>query len=201
MATTIREERLSEHGIEPTGTVHWNPSTSKLYTDALARGEGRLAEGGPLAVDTGKHTGRSPKDKFVVREPGSEDRIWWGDVNAGFSEEHFEGLREKVTAHIGGGDDLYVIDAFAGADPKQRIAVRVVTSYVGYTADTRSVSVPAGPLALDVALTSSAVEAPALTVTARAVASDVLSTPQSVAVVDARALARDRVRRAVRRAL
>jgi phosphoenolpyruvate carboxykinase (ATP) len=129
MATTIREERLSEHGIEPTGTVHWNPSTSQLYADALTRGEGRLAEGGPLAVDTGKHTGRSPKDKFVVKEPGSEERIWWGDVNAAISEEHFEGLREKVTAHIGGGDDLYVIDAFAGADPKQRIAVRVVTSY------------------------------------------------------------------------
>jgi phosphoenolpyruvate carboxykinase (ATP) len=129
MATTIREERLSEHGIEATGTVHWNPSTSQLYSDALTRGEGRLAEGGPLAVDTGKHTGRSPKDKFIVREPGSEDRIWWGDVNAGISEELFEGLREKVTAHIGAGDDLYVIDAFAGADPKQRIAVRVVTGY------------------------------------------------------------------------
>jgi phosphoenolpyruvate carboxykinase (ATP) len=129
MATTIREERLSEHGIEATGTVHWNPSTSQLYTDALTRGEGRLAEGGPLAVDTGKHTGRSPKDKLIVREAGSEDRIWWGDVNAGISEEHFEGLREKVTAHIGAGDDLYVVDAFAGADPAHRIAVRVVTGY------------------------------------------------------------------------
>ena len=116
-------------GSRPTGTVHWNPSTSQLYADALTRGEGRLAEGGPLAVDTGKHTGRSPKDKLVVREPGSEDRIWWGDVNAGISEEHFEGLREKVTAHIGAGDDLYVVDAFAGADPKHRIAVRVVTGY------------------------------------------------------------------------
>ncbi len=129
MATTESRTGLAVHGIEATGTVHWNPSTSQLYTDALTRGEGRLAEGGPLAVDTGKHTGRSPKDKFVVKEPGSEDRIWWGDVNAGISEEHFEGLREKVTAHIGAGDDLYVIDAFAGADPKQRIAVRVVTSY------------------------------------------------------------------------
>ena len=129
MAITESRTGLAVHGIEATGTVHWNPSTSQLYTDALARGEGRLAEGGPLAVDTGKHTGRSPKDKFVVREPGSEERIWWGDVNAEISEEHFEGLREKVTAHIGGGDDLYVVDAFAGADPKQRIAVRVVTSY------------------------------------------------------------------------
>ena len=129
MATTEERTGLSVHGIEATGTVHWNPSTSQLYTDALARGEGRIAEGGPLAVDTGKHTGRSPKDKFVVREPDSEERIWWGDVNAEISEDHFEGLREKVTAHIGGGDDLYVVDAFAGADPKQRIAVRVVTNY------------------------------------------------------------------------
>ena len=129
MATTESRTGLAVHGIEAAGTVHWNPSTSQLYTDALTRGEGRLAEGGPLAVDTGKHTGRSPKDKFVVREPGSDERIWWGDVNAEISEEHFEGLREKVTAHVGGGDDLYVVDAFAGADPKQRIAVRVVTNH------------------------------------------------------------------------
>jgi phosphoenolpyruvate carboxykinase (ATP) len=129
MATTESRTGLAVHGIEAAGTVHWNPSTSQLYTDALTRGEGRLAEGGPLAVDTGKHTGRSPKDKFVVREPGSEERIWWGDVNAEISEEHFDGLREKVTAHVGGGDDLYVVDAFAGADPKQRIAVRVVTNH------------------------------------------------------------------------
>src|SRR5687768_5042655 len=112
MATTESRTGLSVHGIEATGTVHWNPSTSQLYADALKRGEGRLAEGGPLAVDTGKHTGRSPKDKFVVREPGSEERIWWGDVNAEISEEHFEGLRDSVTAHIGRRDDLYVVDAF-----------------------------------------------------------------------------------------
>jgi len=129
MATTESRTGLAVHGIEAAGTVHWNPSTSRLYTDALTRGEGRLAEGGPLAVDTGKHTGRSPKDKFVAREPGSEERIWWGDVNTEISEEHFEGLREKVAAHIGGGDGLYVVDAFAGADPKQRIAVRIVTNY------------------------------------------------------------------------
>src|SRR5918995_6303950 len=128
MATTESRTGLSVHGIEPEGTVHWNPTTSQLYTHALERREGRIAEGGPLAVDTGKHTGRSPKDKLVVREPGSEDRIWWGDVNAEISEEHFEGLREKVVAHIGAGD-LYVVDAFAGADPKQRIAVRIVTNH------------------------------------------------------------------------
>ena len=107
-----------------TGT---RPRRSSTRTRSSAR-EGRLAEGGPLVVDTGKHTGRSPKDKFVVREPGSEDRIWWGDVNAEISEEHFDGLREKVVAHLGD-SDLYVVDAFAGADPKHRIAVRVVTDH------------------------------------------------------------------------
>jgi phosphoenolpyruvate carboxykinase (ATP) len=131
MAIITREQGrvdLSEHGLEPRGRVFWNPTTSLLYTHALERREGRLAEGGPLAVDTGRHTGRSPKDKFVVREPGSEDRIWWGDVNAELPEDRFEGLREKVVAHIGE-RDLYVVDAFAGADPKHRIGVRVLTNH------------------------------------------------------------------------
>ena len=119
---------LSDHGLHPTGRVHWNPTTSLLYTHALARDEGRLAEGGPLAVDTGLHTGRSPKDKFIVRESASEARIWWGDVNQELSEDHFEHLREKVAAHLDE-QNIYVVDAFAGADPAHRIAVRVVTAH------------------------------------------------------------------------
>jgi phosphoenolpyruvate carboxykinase (ATP) len=97
-----------------------------LYTHALLRNEGVLAQGGPLVVDTGKFTGRSPKDKFVVREPGSEDRIWWGDVNQPLGEESFERLRDKVTAYLDA-QDVYVVDAFAGADPAHRINVRVIT--------------------------------------------------------------------------
>jgi phosphoenolpyruvate carboxykinase (ATP) len=93
---------------------------------ALRGDEGVLAEGGPLVVDTGRHTGRSPNDKFVVREPASEGRIWWGDVNAEISEEHFDGLRDKVITYLER-RDLYVVDAFAGADPKHRLGVRVVT--------------------------------------------------------------------------
>ena len=118
---------LSEHGINAAADVYRNPATSQLYTHALARREGRLAEGGPLVVDTGVHTGRSPKDKFLVREPGSEERIWWGDVNAEISEEHFDGLRDKVAAYLGERETLYVVDAFAGADPAHQIAVRVIT--------------------------------------------------------------------------
>ncbi|HEY2936247.1 MAG TPA: phosphoenolpyruvate carboxykinase (ATP) [Gaiellaceae bacterium] len=129
MATTIDEGRvdLAAHGIRAAGRVLRNPTTSLLYMHALARGEGRLAEGGPLAVDTGEHTGRSPRDKFVVREPASEGRIWWGDVNQPLAEERFEGLREKVVAHLEQAETIYVVDAFAGADEEHRLAVRVIT--------------------------------------------------------------------------
>jgi phosphoenolpyruvate carboxykinase (ATP) len=129
MATTTEREAqagLAAHGIHAGGRVYWQPTTALLYTHALARGDGRLAEGGPLVVDTGLHTGRSPKDKYIVREDGSEGRIWWSDVNADLPEAGFEGLREKVVAHLGD-HELYVVEAFAGADPAHRLAVRVVT--------------------------------------------------------------------------
>ncbi len=120
---------LSAHGIDVSGVVYRNPTTSLLYSHALRRGDGKLAEGGPLAVDTGRFTGRSPKDKFVVDEPSSSDRIWWGEVNQPLSEEGFAGLRDKVTAHLGRAGAIYVIDAWAGADPEHRIGVRVVTAH------------------------------------------------------------------------
>src|ERR687883_477140 len=114
MAITTATGGLEGHGLEPEGRVHWNPTTSLLYTPALARGDPRLAEGGPLVVDTGRHTGRSAKDKFFVREAESEDRIAWGDVNQPMEEGHFDGLRDKVIEHLNE-RDLYVINAFAGA--------------------------------------------------------------------------------------
>jgi phosphoenolpyruvate carboxykinase (ATP) len=129
MATTIRPEGqvdLAESGIEARGRIFRQPTTSLLYTHALARDEARLAEGGSLVVDTGRYTGRAPNDKFVVREPGSEERIAWGPVNREISEGSFEGLREKVVVYLEG-EDLYVLDAFAGADPAHRLPVRVIT--------------------------------------------------------------------------
>ncbi len=128
MAIVTSETGLGEHGLAPRGRVLRNPTTAQLYTHALVRGDGRLAHGGPLVVDTGIHTGRSPKDKFVVDEPGSRDRIWWSDVNHPLSEEHFEGLRAKVARHLEDQELLYVVDHFAGADPAHRIGVRVVTA-------------------------------------------------------------------------
>ena len=119
---------LSAHGIESTGSVLWSPSTPLLYEHAVIRGEARIAEGGPMAVDTGVHTGRSPQDKFIVREPSSQDRIWW-DGNKAFPEDGYDRLREKVTDFLARETSLYVIDSFAGADPAHRIAVRVITTH------------------------------------------------------------------------
>jgi phosphoenolpyruvate carboxykinase (ATP) len=118
---------LSAHGLAPGGAVHRNLTTPVLYMHALRHDEGVLAHGGSLVVDTGKHTGRSAEDKFVVRESGSEDRIWWGKVNQPLAEERFDGLRDKVVAYLNAKDDLYVVDAYAGADPAHRSTVRVVT--------------------------------------------------------------------------
>ena len=101
----------------PPARSHWNPTTSLLYTHALLRGDGRLAEGGPLVVDTGSTRGARREDKFVVREPGSEDRIWWGDVNQPSSARTAStALRGKVVSYLEQ-RDLYVVNAFAGADP------------------------------------------------------------------------------------
>ncbi|HEU5405164.1 MAG TPA: phosphoenolpyruvate carboxykinase (ATP), partial [Gaiellaceae bacterium] len=122
------EDSLAVHGLRVGGRVLRNPTTSQLYTAAIDGGEGVIAEDGPLVVDTGRFTGRSPKDKFIVRKPGSEDRIWWSDVNAEISEAHFDGLRGKVVAHLERGD-VYVIDAYCGADPKHRLSVRIVTAH------------------------------------------------------------------------
>ncbi len=119
---------LRIHGITPTGAVVASPTTPMLYEHAITRGEARLGEGGPMVVDTGKHTGRSPKDKFVVREPESEERIWW-EGNQEIGTTAFDHLRERVTDHLSHEPTLYVVDAFAGSDPEHRISVRVVTTH------------------------------------------------------------------------
>ncbi|HMN99695.1 MAG TPA: phosphoenolpyruvate carboxykinase (ATP) [Miltoncostaeaceae bacterium] len=118
---------LETHGITPSGTVWWNLTAPALYEHAIAAGDAEIAEGGPLVVSTGAHTGRSPKDKFVVREPGSEDRVWWGDINQPISPENHASLGERLRGHLSGASDLYVIDSYAGADPKEQLSVRVVT--------------------------------------------------------------------------
>jgi phosphoenolpyruvate carboxykinase (ATP) len=149
MTTSVRDQGdLDGHGINTAGRVYWQPTTALLYMHALRGDDAVLAEGGPLVVDTGRHTGRSPKDKFVVREPGSEDRIWWSDVNQSLDENHFEHLREKVVSYLEG-RDLYVVDAFAGADPAHRLALRVVTDSAWHALFAKTLFIDPTPDELD----------------------------------------------------
>lgn len=127
MATTEKRTELSEHGLHPTGRLHWNLPPAALIEHAVWRGEGKLSADGSFVAVTEPHTGRSPKDKFTVREPSSEEEIAWGDVNVPMEPEHFEALRSDVIKYLDAQDDLYVRDVFAGADPQYRLGVRVVT--------------------------------------------------------------------------
>jgi phosphoenolpyruvate carboxykinase (ATP) len=119
---------LTKHGIRTTGEEFWNLSPAELVEQAVRRGEGQLVAGGPFNAITTPHTGRSPNDRFVVREPGSEaeDKIWWGNVNVPFEPARYDTLRGEVLEYLGE-RDLFVRDMWAGADAEYRLAVRVVT--------------------------------------------------------------------------
>jgi len=116
---------LSSQGIETRATVHANLSSAELTEAALARGEGRRAKHGPLVVETGKHTGRSAKDKFTVRDAETENTVWW-DNNASMTPEHFAALKADFLAAVADKDTLYVADLFGGSQPEYRVNVRVI---------------------------------------------------------------------------
>ena len=118
---------LKDLGIEP-GHVYENLSAAHLVEEAVKRGQGVLASNGAISADTGVHTGRSPKDKYVVRRANSEANIWWGPVNPALDAEKAERLQALVAEHLSG-QDLFVVDGSAGADSEYAIPVRVVTPY------------------------------------------------------------------------
>jgi phosphoenolpyruvate carboxykinase (ATP) len=116
--------RLDDQGITGLGNVYYNLMEPALVEEALKRDEGTLGNGGTLLVTTGKHTGRSPKDKFVVRTPLVEDSIWW-ENNAPMEPEAFDRLYADMIDHMKD-RDYFVQDLYAGADPEQRLDVRLV---------------------------------------------------------------------------
>jgi len=118
-------QKLEDQGISGLGEVHYNLIEPALIEAALKRGEGTLGKGGAFLVTTGKYTGRSPKDKHVVKTAGVADSIWW-ENNAEMSPAGFDALYEDMLAHMKG-KDYYVQDLFGGADPAHRLDVRVVT--------------------------------------------------------------------------
>ena len=120
------------HGADAAGfrglkAVHWNFEAPSLYEEALTRKEGQLARGGALVATTGSHTGRSPKDKFVVRDASTENEIWW-DNNGAITPEQFETLRQDFLKHAEG-KELFAQDLYGGADPAHRVKARVFTEF------------------------------------------------------------------------
>ncbi|HBZ44891.1 MAG TPA: phosphoenolpyruvate carboxykinase (ATP) [Maritimibacter sp.] len=117
--------RLEEQGITGLGNVYYNLMEPALIEEALKREEGHLGTGGTILVSTGKHTGRSPKDKFVVQTDNVKDTIWW-ENNPPMEPAKFDALYADMLKHMEGGD-YFVQDLFGGADPANRLDVRVVT--------------------------------------------------------------------------
>ncbi|MEZ5290387.1 MAG: phosphoenolpyruvate carboxykinase [Vicinamibacterales bacterium] len=132
MATTQPSSGLETLGITATGPVHWNLTPPVLYEHALRRNEGVIAADGPLVCRTGQHTGRSPNDKFVVKEPSSEGHVHWGKVNRPMSMEHFAALRADIVTHLSG-RELFVQDLHAGADPAYRLPVRMISEFAWHS--------------------------------------------------------------------
>jgi phosphoenolpyruvate carboxykinase (ATP) len=130
--------RVPSHGLDAQGfgtpsTLHWNLGTGPLVEEAIRRGEGLLAKDGPLVVKTGKHTGRSAKDKFIVRDAGTEDTVHWGDVNRPITEAAFAALKADFIAHMATKTELFVQDLFGGSQPSHRVNVRVITEFAWHS--------------------------------------------------------------------
>ncbi|MCD6375598.1 MAG: phosphoenolpyruvate carboxykinase [Caldisericaceae bacterium] len=123
---------LSYLGIKNVNNIYWNLVTPALYEQIIRRREGLLSHLGPVVVRTGAFTGRSPNDKFIVKEPSTENEIWWGDVNRPFSEEKFNLIWHRIQAYLQG-NDIFIQDCYVGADPKYQVPIRVITEYAWHS--------------------------------------------------------------------
>jgi phosphoenolpyruvate carboxykinase (ATP) len=124
---------LDKQGLPATGTVHWNLLTAPLIEQAVTRGEGLLSKDGPFVVKTGKHTGRSASDKFIVRDAETENSVWWGATNKGMTPEHFAALKEDFFAFLGTKGTLFAQDLYGGSQPEHRVNVRVITEFAWHS--------------------------------------------------------------------
>src|SRR2546421_464641 len=126
MTMMMSRKALEEYGLVNLGDINWNLSPAELVEHAIVRKEGELAANGAFAATTGSHTGRSPKDKFIVSNEENAAKIWWGDNNHPMSQENFDAVRSSLSAYLQG-RDVYVLDAAAGADPDYRMPIQVIT--------------------------------------------------------------------------
>jgi len=147
---------LERHGLTNLNSIYWNLSEAALYEYAIRRQEGIVANQGPLLVETGQHTGRSAKDKFVVQEATNSNHIWWGSVNQPLHEAKFNELHRRMGAYLYQ-KDLFVQDCWVGADITYRLPIRIITQYAWHSLFARNMFIETTPA-------EQAVHQPALTV-------------------------------------
>jgi phosphoenolpyruvate carboxykinase (ATP) len=119
---------LENHGLANLRMAYWNLPVEALYEEITFRREARISQLGPLVVNTGKHTARSANDKFIVKEPTTEEKIWWGQYNRPFSADKFNDLFNRLQGFLQG-RDVFVQDCYAGADPNYRLPVRMICEH------------------------------------------------------------------------
>jgi phosphoenolpyruvate carboxykinase (ATP) len=132
---------LGSLGLTQLRRVYWNLSPEALYEEIVFRREARLSRQGPIVVSTGRHTARSANDKFVVREPSTEGKIWWGEYNRPFSPDKFDGLVARLQAYLQG-RDVFVQDCHVIADPEYRMPIRIVTELAWHSLFARNMFLP-----------------------------------------------------------
>jgi len=155
VATETRPERaaprrestigLSKQGLDPHGEVHWNLIAPELMQAAARRNEGEFAEMGPFVARTSPHTGRSPNDKFVVKESSSEKDVDWGKVNKPYATDKYAILLADVRAYLNDAKELFVEDLYCGADPGYRLSVRYVSPNAWHMAFVRNMFIRPEP--------------------------------------------------------
>ncbi|MBK9120100.1 MAG: phosphoenolpyruvate carboxykinase (ATP) [Phycisphaerales bacterium] len=137
----VSAHTLSNHGLSHLKRVYWNLPTPALVEEAIFRGEGHLVEGGPFVAHTGKHTARAAADKFIVHESSTADKIWWGEYNRPFALDKFNALQGRLLAFLQG-EELFVQDCYAGADPEYRMPIRIITDKAWHSHFARNMFIP-----------------------------------------------------------
>ncbi len=141
-AQTVRSDYgLDNLGISNLHRAYWNLPTEALYEEIVFRSEGKVAQQGPLVVNTGRHTARSANDKYIVRDSASEENIWWGQYNRPFGTEKFNGLFDRMLGYLQG-RDVFVQDCYANADPQYRMPIRIVTELAWHSLFARNMFIP-----------------------------------------------------------
>ncbi|HLU81583.1 MAG TPA: phosphoenolpyruvate carboxykinase (ATP), partial [Flavobacteriaceae bacterium] len=121
----MKKVSLSEYGIE-NDNIRYQLTPEELHNITLEKGQGVEASSGALAVNTGEFTGRSPKDRFIVKDEVTRDEVWWGDINIPFEPEKFDALYKRVTDYLSAQEEVYVRDCYACADQDYRLNIRVI---------------------------------------------------------------------------